>query len=200
MSFEKRERNFFLYLGRNINFKKKVMKRISFFLFAMLISSMSLFTSCGDDDDDDTTASGMVAGTYDGTLVVSLEGQQVGNESKSLALVKNGDNAVDVVIKNFKLNVNLGEDAVIPVSLGDLKVERCLLTQKDGKYTFNGATELKGIEVPLAPGMNLPVDCKVNIKDATVNGKSLNLPIVVGVSLNDNEHMDVDVQYTGTKQ
>ena len=48
------------------------MKRISFFLFAMLISSMSLFTSCGDDDDDDTTASGMVAGTYDGTLVVSL--------------------------------------------------------------------------------------------------------------------------------
>ena len=57
------------------------MKRISFFLFAMLISSMSLFTSCGDDDDDDTTASGMVAGTYDGTLVVSLEGQQVGNES-----------------------------------------------------------------------------------------------------------------------
>ena len=31
------------------------MKRISFFLFAMLISSMSLFTSCGDDDDDDTT-------------------------------------------------------------------------------------------------------------------------------------------------
>ena len=79
------------------------MKRISFFLFAMLISSMSLFTSCGDDDDDDTTASGMVAGTYDGTLVVSLEGQQVGNESKSLALVKNGDNAVDVVIKNFKL-------------------------------------------------------------------------------------------------
>ena len=65
-------------MGRNINFKKKVMKRISFFLFAMLISSMSLFTSCGDDDDDDTTASGMVAGTYDGTLVVSLEGQQVG--------------------------------------------------------------------------------------------------------------------------
>lgn len=112
------------------------MKRISFFLFAMLISSMSLFTSCGDDDDDDTTASGMVAGTYDGTLVVSLEGQQVGNESKSLALVKNGDNAVDVVIKNFKLNVNLGEDAVIPVSLGDLKVERCLLTQKDGKIHF----------------------------------------------------------------
>lgn len=174
------------------------MKRISFFLFAMLISSMSLFTSCGDDDDDDTTASGMVAGTYDGTLVVSLEGQQVGNESKSLALVKNGDNAVDVVIKNFKLNVNLEEDAVIPVSLGDLKVERCLLTQKDGKYTFNGATELKGIEVPLAPGM--PVDCKVNIKDATVNGKSLNLPIVVGVSSNDTELMDVDVQYTGTKQ
>lgn len=176
------------------------MKRISFFLFAMLISSMSLFTSCGDDDDDDTTASGMVAGTYDGTLVVSLEGQQVGNESKSLALVKNGDNAVDVVIKNFKLNVNLREDAVIPVSLGDLKVERCLLTQKDGKYTFNGATELKGIEVPLAPGMNLPVDCKVNIKDATVNGKSLNLPIVVGVSSNGNELMDVDVQYIGTKQ
>ena len=86
------------------------------------------------------------------------------------------------------------------MSLGDLKVERCLLTQKDGKYTFNGATELKGIEVPLAPGMNLPVDCKVNIKDATVNGKSLNLPIVVGVSSNGNELMDVDVQYIGTKQ
>ena len=49
------------------------MKRISFFLFAMLISSMSSLTSCDDDDDDDTTASGMVAGTYDGTLVVSLD-------------------------------------------------------------------------------------------------------------------------------
>lgn len=48
--------------------------------------------------------------------------------------------------------------------------------------------------------MNLPVDCKVNIEDATVNGKSLNLPIVVGVSSNGNELMDVDVQYIGTKQ
>ena len=60
------------------------MKRSSFFLFAMLISSMSLFKSCGDDDDDDTTASGMVAGTYDGTLVVSLEGQQVMNLNRWL--------------------------------------------------------------------------------------------------------------------
>ena len=40
------------------------MKRISFFLFAMLLGSMSLFTACGDDDEEDTTPSGIVAGTY----------------------------------------------------------------------------------------------------------------------------------------
>lgn len=99
-----------------------VMKRISFFLFAMLISSMSLFTACSDDDDD-TASSEVVAGTYNGTLVAILEGKEVANEAKSLSLAKNGDDAIDVVIKDFKLNVSLDGVNIIPVSLGDLKVE-----------------------------------------------------------------------------
>ncbi len=77
------------------------MKRISFYLFAMLIGSMSFLMSCSDDDDDDTTvASEKVAGTYNGNLVVKLMGQEVANETKSLSLVKNGDDAVNVVIKD----------------------------------------------------------------------------------------------------
>ncbi|TRX41224.1 hypothetical protein FNW54_07625 [Bacteroides sp. HF-5092] len=170
-----------------------VMKRITFFLFAMLISSMSLFTACSDDDDD-ATSSEMVAGTYNGTLVVSLGGTEVANEPKSLSLVKNGDDAIDVVINDFKLNVSLG-GAVIPVSLGNLKVEKCTLTQKDGKYTFNGSKDLKDIEVPLGDGDPTPVDCTVNIVNATVEGNNLNLPIVVGVM----GTLTVNVQYTGTK-
>ena len=99
--------------------KENVMKRISFYLFAMLIGSMSFLMSCSDDDDDDTTvASEKVAGTYNGNLVVKLEGQEVANEPKSLSLVKNGDDAVDVVIKDFVLNVSIGGTS-IPVSLGD---------------------------------------------------------------------------------
>lgn len=172
------------------------MKRISFFLFAMLISSMSLFTACSDDDDD-TASSEMVAGTYNGTLVATLAGNEVANESKSLSLVKNGDDAIDVVIKDFKLNVSLdGGVNIIPVSLGDLKVEKCTLTQKDGKYTFSGSKELKDIEVPLGPGDPTPVDCTVNIVNATVEGNNLNLPIVVGVM---GGVLTVNVQYTGTK-
>lgn len=176
------------------------MKRISFFLFAMLISSMSLFTACSDDDDD-TASSEMVAGTYNGNLVVKLAGQEVANESKSLSLVKNGDDAVDVVIKDFILNVTIGQGS-IPVSLGDLKVEKCALTQKDGKYTFSGATELKGIKVPITATSELPVDCTVDITGATVDGKSLSLPITVGVSMSGSasQLMSVNVQYTGVKQ
>jgi len=177
------------------------MKRISFFMFAMLIGSMSLFTACGDDDDDDTTPSGIVAGTYSGTLVASIEGEVVANEAKSLSLEKNGDNAVDVVIKDFTLNVVLGNSDPIPVNLGDLKVEKCTLTQKDGKTTFSGTKELKGIQVPLSPELNIPADCEVDIVNATVNGKNLSLPIDVAVSAMDVENLlSVKVQYTGTKK
>lgn len=175
------------------------MKRISFYLFAMLIGSMSFLMSCSDDDDDDTTvASEKVAGTYNGNLVVKLEGQEVANEPKSLSLVKNGDDAVDVVIKDFVLNVSIGGTS-IPVSLGDLKVAKCALTQKDGKSTFSGATELKGIEVPI-DAASMSVDCAIDITAATVDGKNLNLPIVVEVSMAGTKLMDVDVQYTGVKQ
>ena len=179
--------------------KENVMKRISFYLFAMLIGSMSFLMSCSDDDDDDTTvASEKVAGTYNGNLVVKLEGQEVANEPKSLSLVKNGDDAVDVVIKDFVLNVSIGGTS-IPVSLGDLKVAKCALTQKDGKSTFSGATELKGIEVPIGAA-SMSVDCAIDITAATVDGKNLNLPIVVEVSMAGTKLMDVDVQYTGVKQ
>lgn len=179
--------------------KENVMKRISFYLFAMLIGSMSFLMSCSDDDDDDTTvASEKVAGTYNGNLVVKLEGQEVANEPKSLSLVKNGDDAVDVVIKDFVLNVSIGRTS-IPVSLGDLKVAKCALTQKDGKSTFSGATELKGIEVPIGAA-SMSVDCAIDITAATVDGKNLNLPIVVEVSMAGTKLMDVDVQYTGVKQ
>ena len=172
------------------------MKRISFFLFTMLISSMSLFTACSDDDDD-TASSEMVAGTYNGTLVASLGETEVANESKSLSLFKNGDDAIDVVIKDFQLNVSLdGGVNIIPVSLGDLKVEKCTLIQKDGKYTFNGSQELKDIQVPVGSGTPMTVDCNVNIVNATVEGNKLSLPIVVGVM---NGLLTVNVQYTGTK-
>jgi len=175
------------------------MKRISFYLFAMLIGSMSFLMSCSDDDDDDTTvASEKVAGTYNGNLVVKLEGQEVANEAKSLSLVKNGDNAVDVVIKDFVLNVSIGGTS-IPVSLGDLKVTKCALTQKDGKSTFSGTTELKEIEVPIGTA-SMSVDCAIDITNATVDGKNLNLPIVVEVSMAGTKLMDVNVQYTGVKQ
>lgn len=175
------------------------MKRISFYLFAMLIGSMSFLTACSDDDDDTVTAE-KVAGTYNGTLVVSLEGQEVANEAKSLSLVKNGDDAVDVVIKDFNLNVSLGENISIPVSLGDLKVDKCVLTLKDGKSTFSGTTELKGIEVPVGSSP-ITADCTVDITAATVDGKNLSLPIVVGVSIpGGTKLMDVNVQYTGVKK
>lgn len=176
------------------------MKRISFLMFAMLIGSMSLFTACGDDDDNDTTPSGIVAGTYSGTLVASIEGQVVANEAKSLSLEKNGDNAVDVVIKEFTLNVVLGNNDPIPVNLGDLKVGKCTVAQKDGKSTFSGTENLTGVKVPLAPGLEVTADCKVDIVNATVEGNKLSLPIDVAVSTNGEELLSVKVQYTGTKK
>lgn len=173
------------------------MKRISFYLFAMLIGSMSFLMSC--DDDDDATVSENVVGTYNGNLVVKLEGQEVANEPKSLSLVKNSDDAVDVVIKDFVLNVSISDETSIPVSLGDLKVEKCVLTEEDGEFTFSGTVELKGITVPIGD-TELSVDCTINIADATVDGKNLDLPIIVGVSMFGTKLMDVNVQYTGVKQ
>ena len=114
---------------------------------------------------------------------------------------KGVDNAVDVVIKDFTLNVILGDNDPIPVNLGDLRVEKCSLTQKDGKTTFSGTKDLKGIQVPLSPELNLPADCKVDIVNATVNGKNLSLPIEVAVSAMEVENLlSVKVQYTGTKK
>lgn len=178
------------------------MKRISFYLFAMLIGSMSLLTACSSDDDEkkDETPSGMVAGSYNGTLIATLNDQQVVNETRALSLEKSGDNAVNLIINNFTLNVNLG-DATIPVSLGNLKVTNCTLTQKDGKYTFNGTKTLTGIQVPITDQLSFPADCEINIVNATVEGNKLSLPIVVDVTVSSlSMELTVNVQYDGVKQ
>lgn len=172
----------------------------------LMLGSATVMTSCGDDDDpvvtpeEQQSAADKVAGSYKGNIVVTLEGQQVGNEPKVLALQKKTDTTVDLVINDFTINISLS-GATIPVSLGDVKVEDCALTQAaDGSYTFDGQVELKELSVPITPTFSVKADCVVKINTAKVKDTSLSLPIDVAVDVKDiNMKLNVGVQFDGTK-
>lgn len=62
----------------------------------MLLCSVSMFTSCGDDDDKDDNKAD-VAGTYAGTLGVTLDGEGPISSSQSIELTSPADNKINCI-------------------------------------------------------------------------------------------------------
>lgn len=171
------------------------MKKRLFYLFA-LICSMGLFTACSDDETEtkeemtlEQVITTELAGTYDGTLGIIVNGQSLGSMEQSIILSKSSsaDNSLKLELKNFEFILPTPFD--ITVDPFDITVDPCAVTESNGTYTFAGSQEV-------AVGMlgNLPV--KVS---GTIKGDNITIDITVDATALLGQTVNVSFEGTQTK-
>lgn len=146
------------------------MKKNLFYLFA-LICSMGLFTACSDDDDApdySKVIDSEMAGNYKGTLTVSVEGTTMPAEPQKITVEKATPSAINLSLKNFSF---------MGLTIGDVELNNCVLSQNGDTYTFTGTQDLK-VDA---------LSCTINAKGTIVKGQ-------VKVE------MDIDANAGGVKQ
>lgn len=164
------------------------MKKRLFYLFA-LICSMGLFTACSDDETEtkeemtlEQVITTELAGTYDGTLGIIVNGLSLGSMEQSIILSKSSsaDNSLKLELKNFEF--------ILPTPF-DITVDPCAVTESNGTYTFAGSQEV-------AVGMlgNLPV--KVS---GTIKGDNITIDITVDATALLGQTVNVSFEGTQTK-
>lgn len=107
------------------------MKKNLLFLFA-LICSMSLFTACNNDDDPVLPVETDMAGAYKGELGISVDGQSLGGgipQKIYISQSASGNNQLKLELKNFMFGT---------ISLGDIVIDPCAVTEENGTYSFTG--------------------------------------------------------------
>lgn len=138
------------------------MKKNLLLLFA-LVCSISLFTACSDDDDPVVPKASDLAGTYTGTLTLTLMGSSTAMpDPVSIDVVAEDDNHVTVSLSNFELTEG------VPLNI---EVDKCAVAWNDNVASLSGSKELS---LDLFPGMPLPTTVT-----GTVNGSEINLDIQV---------------------
>lgn len=177
--------------------KKDFMKAMFLMLCAVFAFT---FTACSDDDDPADAAT-RVAGSYNGTLEVFVGGTSAANESKTITLVKNTENSVDLVISNFSITVEFANES-IPVNMGNVTIANCVLTGSGDNYTFAGSISIPDVAVSFM-GVPVTADCDVSFTNATVNGDNLILPLTVDAKMGETSISEalggITVNFTGTK-
>lgn len=174
------------------------MKKNVFYYLCAALFSMTMFASCSDDDGEGGdpgagSAAEQVAGTYKAALDIMLNpgGQVADGLIKQVVIAKSAssDNAVDMTLKDFRLNMGTAE-----ISLGNLSIENCALaaTSVEGEYSFT-ASVVKSLDV-FATGT--PINCTITIEGGTVGNDRLAMNL--GVAL-EGMPMTVDVACEGTK-
>lgn len=146
------------------------MKKNLFYLFA-LICSMSLFTACSDDDeapDYSKVIESEMAGDYKGTLTVTVEGTTMPSEPQKIKIEKAGPSAINLSLANFSF---------MGITIGDVELKNCVLSQNGNVYTFTGTQDLK-----------------VDALSCTINAKGTIANSAVKVD------MDIDATVGGLKQ
>lgn len=146
------------------------MKKNLFYLFA-LICSMSLFTACSDDDeapDYSKVIESEMAGNYKGTLTVTVEGTTMPSEPQKIKIEKVGPSAINLSLANFSF---------MGITIGDVELKNCVLSQNGNVYTFTGTQDLK-----------------VDALSCTINAKGTIANSAVKVD------MDIDATVGGLKQ
>ena len=138
-------------------------KNLFYYLFAV-ICSVTLFTSCSDDDDVSFPIDEEIAGTYKGTLDITLDEVSVGKDlPKNITISKASNSAINLELKDFTFQ---------GMNLGTILIADCVLSQNGSVYSFTGSQNLN------LTGIG---DCKVTIDNSTItDGKAVvNLDIAV---------------------
>lgn len=155
------------------------MKKSIFYYLCAVMCTVCLFTACSDDDDDDkkglTTAN--IAGTYNGTMDISVAGAKVADDlTTSITVTAVNDNSVKVSLKNFTI------PNLLPIPMN---IEAtCTTTAVSDELKLNGTTQ---IDLSTLGMGNL----NVNVT-GEADGRELDLDITV-------PNMGVAVDFEGTK-
>lgn len=156
------------------------MKKNLLFLFA-LICSISLFTACNNDDEPVLPVETDMVGAYKGQLGISIDGQSLGEEMPQKVYISksaSGDNQLKIELKAFTFGT---------MNLGDIQVDPCPVTEKDGTYSFTGSQTL----TLAAPIGTCPVTVAGTIKDGKI---SINIGVKVEAL-----QQEVVAKFDGTK-
>lgn len=156
------------------------MKKNLLFLFA-LICSMSLFTACNNDDNPELPVEKDLAGAYKGELGISINDQSLGGTIPQKVYISksaSGENQLKLELKAFMFGT---------MNLGDIQVDPCPVTEKDGTYSFSGSQTLTLAE----PIGTCPVTVAGTIKDGKI---AINISVKVEAL-----GQDVVAKFDGTK-
>jgi hypothetical protein len=155
-------------------------KNLFYYLFAV-ICSVGVFTSCSDDDDPDFSQAieQEIAGTYKGTLDISLDAVVVGKDlPKNIAISKAGNSSINLELKDFIFN---------GMNLGTIQIMNCTLAQNGSSYTFTGSQTLNLTGVG---------ECAVTVENSTIAGGKATVNLNIDVK---QLKQTVKVLYVGTR-
>lgn len=138
-------------------------KNLFYYLFAV-VCSVCVFTACSDDDELSFPIDEEIAGTYKGTLDITLDEIPVGQDlPKNIIISKASNTSINLELKDFTFQ---------GMNLGTILIADCALTQNGSAYAFTGSQDLN------LTGIG---DCQVTVDNSTItNGKAVvNLDIAV---------------------
>lgn len=153
-------------------------KNLFYYLFAV-ICSVTLFASCSDDDDPSYPIDEEIAGTYKGTLDITLSGLVVGKDlPKNITISKASNSSINLELKDFDFQ---------GANLGTILISNCALSQNGTTYSFTGSQTLN------LTGIG---ECDVTVEPSTIiNGEAIVNLKIFAKQLGDN----VTVVYKGSR-
>ena len=177
---------FSCFFAANFNCKEKMKKNVFYCLFAALFAVTVV--ACSDDDEPNAfPIDEEIAGVYDGTLSIAVEGQPISGDgvAQSVTVTKAGDAAVSLSIKNF---------VFLTINVGDINLNNCPLTSAGEKsYSFTAQpltnqTSEDGI-----------LTYNATLTKGTFADGELTLDLEIAANLS-GANQNVEVTYTGTRR
>lgn len=104
-------------------------------LLAVACMTSTAFISCSNENEDAVVfpIEDELAGNYKGQLKISVDGQDVGEQSQKITVEKAGDQSINLSLKNFSF---------IGINIGNIELTDCPLVKNGDNYTFTGTTSL----------------------------------------------------------
>lgn len=157
-------------------------KNLLVYLFAACCT-VPVLTACSSDDDNAAVVFPIdqeIAGKYKGTLVVKVDGTQLGGPvAQQIQIEKASDNSINLFMKDFSF---------MNIPVGDVNLNNCQLTEAANGYVFTGTTRLD------MPGV---LTADVNAKGALVRG-AIKIVMDINAKLGSTDQK-VNVVYEGTR-
>ena len=92
-------------------------------MLAVVGMTTALFTSCTNEESINFPIEEELAGNYKGKLEVTVDGQNLGEQSQKITVEKASEKSINLSLKNFSF---------IGINLGDIELNDCPLSENSG--------------------------------------------------------------------